>query len=111
MSYRSSRLPPPSSSYPQFQGHETAEEQNSVAEDELRQKIGALKSLSIDIGAEVREHNRLLRDVDDGFDSAQGMLGNAMGKVMALARSGNRHHMLYLFLFCLFVFVVLWLII
>jgi blocked-early-in-transport protein 1 len=77
----------------------------------MREKIGAFKSLAIDIGEEVREHNRLLKDTDDRFDNTQGMLNNAMGMVNKLAKSGNRYHMLYLFLFCLFVFVVLWAII
>ena len=36
--------------------------------------MSALKSLSIDIGAEVREHNRLLKDVDDDFDSTSGKI-------------------------------------
>ncbi len=92
----------------QYYGHESLEEQNNVREEELRGKIGALKSLTIDIGAEVREHNRLLRDVDDGFDSAGGLLRQSMDKVLSLAKGGSRHHLLYLFLFCLFVFLVLW---
>lgn len=91
-----------------YVGHESLEEQNSRQEDELKGKIGALKSLTIDIGAEVREHNRLLRDVDDGFDSASGLLTKSIGQVGKLLKSGTRYHMLYLFLFCLFVFFVLW---
>jgi IS30 family transposase len=46
--------------------------QNSAREEELRSKVSALKSLTIDIGTEVREHNRLLKDVDDDFDSTAG---------------------------------------
>ena len=46
-------------------------------------QIGALKSLTIDIGAEVKEHNRLLRETDDLFDSVQGGLSNAMNKVLS----------------------------
>lgn len=91
-----------------YLGHESVEEQNSLREDELKGKIGALKSLTIDIGNEVREHNRLLRDVDDGFDSASGLLTKSMGKIGDLLKSGNKHHLVYLFAFCLFVFLVLW---
>ena len=98
----------PSYPTPNFQGHESLEDDNSKLEDELKGKIGALKSLSIDIGDEVREHNRLLRDVDDNFDSTAGALGKSISQVLKLARSGSRYHQLYLFLFCLFVFVVLW---
>jgi len=89
-------------------GHESLEEDNTRSEEELKGKIGALKSLTIDIGSEVREHNRLLRDVDDGFDKAQGSLTQSINKVLQLARSGSRYHLLYLFLFALFVFTVLW---
>ena len=92
------------------QGHEYLEEENTEREEEMRKKvrqynschfmqfesilefqyicffsrqIGALKSLTIDIGAEVKEHNRLLRETDDLFDSVQGGLSNAMNKVLS----------------------------
>ena len=55
-------------------GHEHLEEDNEHAESELASKITGLKSLSIQIGEEVREHNRLLKDVDDEFDSTFGQL-------------------------------------
>jgi hypothetical protein len=42
-----------------FLGHESLEERNQEMEGELKGKISALKSLSIDIGMEVREQNRL----------------------------------------------------
>lgn len=92
-------------------GHEQLEEDNSRQEEELRQKVGVLKSLTIDIGDEVREHNRLLRDADDTFDSVGGLLGATIGKVKQLATSGHRRHFLYLFVFALFVVLVLWAII
>jgi hypothetical protein len=41
-----------------FLGHESLEERNQEMEGELKGKISALKSLSIDIGMEVREQNR-----------------------------------------------------
>ena len=53
-------------------------------------QIGALKSLTIEIGAEVKEHNRLLKDTDDIFDSVQGGLSNAMSKVCKLTVNGMR---------------------
>jgi hypothetical protein len=43
-----------------FLGHESLEERNQELEGELKGKISALKSLSIDIGMEVREQNRYL---------------------------------------------------
>lgn len=94
-----------------YLGHESLEDQNDANEEELKGKIGALKSLSIDIGTEVREHNKLLRDLDDGFDSNAGLLQQSMSRVLRMAKSGSRYHMFYLFLFCLFVFMVLWFVI
>jgi len=91
-----------------FVGHESLEDDNTRMEDELKGKIGALKSLSIDIGHEVREHNRLLNSVDNDFDSVQGLLSNSIGRILRLAKSGSRHHIAYLLLFCLAVFIVLW---
>ncbi|TRY64121.1 hypothetical protein TCAL_10882 [Tigriopus californicus] len=107
--YRSHRAHPANGSSRNFAGHESLEDDNALREDELKGKVTALKSLSIDIGTEVREHNRYLRDVDDTFDSTSGLLGKSINNVLKLARSGSRYHLLYLFLFCLFVFFVLWL--
>jgi|ERR1711902_231123 len=89
-------------------GNEHLEEENDKAESELRSKVSALKSLSIDIGVEVREHNKLLKEVDDEFDSTFGQLQHNIQRVLKLVKSGSRYHMLYLFLFCLFVFFVIW---
>ena len=89
-------------------GNEELEEQNSAAENELKDKVGLLKSLAIDIGTEVKEHNKLLNDADDAFDSVGGLLGTTIGKVRHLAKSGYRYYILYLFLFSIFVFLVLW---
>jgi blocked-early-in-transport protein 1 len=89
-------------------GHEQLEEQNTAAEGELHDKVGLLKSLAIDIGDEVKLHNKLLNEADDTFDNVGGLLGNTIGKVRQLAKSGYRYYLLYLFLFCIFVFLVLW---
>lgn len=96
---------------PYAPSHDYLEEQNNDREEELKGKVSALKSLSIDIGAEVREHNRLLKDVDDDFDSTSGLLGKSISKVLQLAKSSHRYYFLYLFFFCIFVFLVLWFVI
>ena len=89
-------------------GNEHLEEENDKAESELRSKVSALKSLSIDIGVEVREHNKLLKEVDDEFDSTFGQLQHNIQRVLKLVKSGSRYPMLFFFLFCLFVFFVIW---
>jgi blocked-early-in-transport protein 1 len=90
-------------------GHEHLEEQNNVAEGELKDKIGLLKSLAIDIGDEVKEHNKLLNEADNAFDSVGGLLSKTIGNVGKLLKSGSRYYLLYLFFFAIFVFFVLWL--
>lgn len=89
-------------------GHEHLEESNDAAESELRTKVSALKSLSIDIGTEIRDQNKQWNEIDNEFDSTFGQLLNNIDRVVKLAKSGSRYHLLYLFLFCLFVFFVIW---
>ena len=51
-----------------YGANEFIEEQNTIAENELREKVGLLKSLTIDIGDEVKGHNQLLQEADNTFD-------------------------------------------
>ena len=107
MSFRGNRGYP----HPQqgnIYGHETLEEENEQLEGELKGKISALKHISIGIRDETREQNKLLRSMDDQFDSTDSMFGNTIGKVLKLAKSNHKYYIYYLLLFCLFVFLVLW---
>lgn len=79
--------------------------------DVLADKVKALKSLSIDIGQEVREQNKFLKSVDDDFDNSGGFLRATMGRVSAMAKLGYNCHLLYILLFACFVFFVCWIII
>ncbi|XP_043194007.1 BET1 homolog [Amphibalanus amphitrite] len=94
-----------------LRGGAAVEEENDLLESELKGKVSALKSLTIDIGHEVRYQNKMLNEMDDEFDSTGGLLGNSMKRVMRMARSGHNRYLFYLFLFSLFVFLVIWLII
>ncbi|XP_030370425.1 BET1 homolog [Scaptodrosophila lebanonensis] len=90
--------------------HDSLEAENERAAEELKQKIGALKSLTIDIGNEVRYQDNLLRGIDDDMDRTSGFLGNTMTRVVRLAKQGGgSRQMCYMFLFVLTVFVLLWL--
>jgi blocked-early-in-transport protein 1 len=97
-------VPPPT-----FGGHEYLEEQNNAAENELHDKVKLLNSLAIDIGDEVKNHNKLLNEADNAFDSVGGLLGKTIGNVGKLLKSGSRYYLLYLFFFVIFVFFILWL--
>lgn len=84
------------------------EEENERLEAELQGKIGALKSLTIDIGNEVRFQDKLLRGIDDDMDRTGGFLGNTMARVVRLGRNGHQKYLCYMFLFVLFVFFLLY---
>jgi len=91
-------------------GDTVLEGENDRMTDELKGKIHSLKSLTIDIGSEVRDQNKYLRDMDDDFDSAGGFLGKAMGRVKKLASSHQSYIALYLILFSCVVFFLIWII-
>lgn len=86
------------------------EEENDRMTNDLQEKIGVLKSLSIDIGNEVKYQDKLLRDVDDDMDRTGGFLGTTMNKVLRLSRGSHNYYILYLFLFSIFVFFILYLV-
>lgn len=87
------------------------EDENERLTDELRGKIGALKSLSIDIGHEVRYQDKLLRGLDDDMERTGGFLGNTMKRVVRMGKMGHHKYMCYMFLFVLVVFLLLYLVI
>ncbi|XP_060583480.1 BET1 homolog isoform X1 [Ruditapes philippinarum] len=102
--------------YPsQSQGYQHSqdiiENENDRQENLLSTKVRALKSLTIDIGNEVRDQNNMLKGMDDDFDSSGGLLHASMKKLKAITSMGGYKQMWYLLLFCLFVFFVCWLII
>ncbi|KAI4570258.1 hypothetical protein MJT46_005775 [Ovis ammon polii x Ovis aries] len=57
-------------------GYSACEEENERLTESLRNKVTAIKSLSIEIGHEVKHQNKLLAEMDSQFDSTTGFLGN-----------------------------------
>ncbi|XP_044016865.1 BET1 homolog isoform X2 [Aphidius gifuensis] len=90
--------------------HNLLEDENEQLEDELQHKIHALKTLSIDIGAEVKYQDKLLRGIDDDFERTSGSLTSSISRVVRMAKASHNYYILYLFLFSIFVFFVLWII-
>lgn len=86
------------------------EEENEKMTGELQEKIGVLKSLTIDIGNEIKYQDKMLRDVDDDMDRTSGFLGTTMSRVVRLTRGSHNYYILYLFLFSIFVFFILYLV-
>uniref|UniRef100_A0A1L8DA37 BET1 homolog n=1 Tax=Nyssomyia neivai TaxID=330878 RepID=A0A1L8DA37_9DIPT len=88
--------------------NDALEEENERMAEELKGKIGALKTLTIDIGNEVRHQDRLLAGMDDDMESTFGVLKNTMGRVLRLGKGGHRNYMCYMFLFVLGILLLLY---
>lgn len=93
----------------QYDG-DALEEANEQMTSELKDKIGALKSLSIDIGNEVKYQDKLLRDMDNDFERTGGFLGNTINRVIRLGKGSHNYYIFYLFLFSILVFFILYII-
>lgn len=93
---------------PLSQNSNEIEDENDRLTDQLKDKIHVLKSLSIDIGNEVKYQDKLLREVDDDMERTGGFLGNTMNRVLRLTKGSHNYYIVYLFLFALFVFFILY---
>lgn len=89
-------------------GYSACEEENERLTESLRNKVTAIKSLSIEIGHEVKHQNKLLAEMDSQFDSTTGFLGKTMGKLKILSRGSQTKLLCYMMLFSLFVFFVIY---
>ena len=86
----------------------TACEENERLTESLRNKVTAIKSLSTEIGHEVKHQNKLLAEMDSQFDSTTGFLGKTMGKLKILSRGSQTMLLCYMMLFSFFVFFVIY---
>uniref|UniRef100_K7G7L8 BET1 homolog n=1 Tax=Pelodiscus sinensis TaxID=13735 RepID=K7G7L8_PELSI len=89
-------------------GYSVHEEENERLTESLRTKVSAIKSLSIEIGTEVKNHNKMLSDMDSDFDSTGGLLGATIGRLKTLSRGSQTKLLCYMMLFALFVFFVIY---
>lgn len=89
-------------------GYSACEEENERLTESLRNKVTAIKSLSIEIGHEVKHQNKLLAEMDSQFDSTTGFLGKTMGKLKILSRGSQTKLLCYMMLFSFFVFFVIY---
>jgi len=95
---------------PSTSTHNVMEDESERMTEELKDKIHALKSLSIDIGTEVKYQDKMLRGMDDDFERTSGSLSGSVARVLRLAKAGHNYYILYLFLFSIVVFFVLWIV-
>lgn len=89
-------------------GYSACEEENERLTESLRHKVTAIKSLSIEIGHEVKNQNKLLAEMDSQFDSTTGFLGRTMEKLKIISRGSQTKLLCYMMLFSLFVFFVIY---
>jgi len=93
------------------QSERLMESQNDEMTARLSEKVNILKQLSIDIGVEVKEQNRMLNDMEVDFESTQGLMKKTLTNLTHLINSGGSKHMCYLvaFIFAIFM-LVYWLV-
>uniref|UniRef100_A0A914UJE5 t-SNARE coiled-coil homology domain-containing protein n=1 Tax=Plectus sambesii TaxID=2011161 RepID=A0A914UJE5_9BILA len=108
MSYRGTNNSYSSAPNMMYNSGQYLEQQNNTLADQLSNKVSALKSLTIQIGDEVRDQNRLLSDMDTEFDSSGSLLGSTMRRLGIVSKAGGHKLMCYLILFALFVFMIIW---
>ena len=86
------------------------EQANDDELGEIYSKVTVLKSLTLDMGEEIRSQNSLLNSMDNDFNSVWGKLSNSMSRVKKLASAGHNSWLLfYLLFFALFVFLIIYL--
>mmetsp|Transcript_19780 Transcript_19780/g.27149 ORF Transcript_19780/g.27149 Transcript_19780/m.27149 type:complete len:155 (-) Transcript_19780:312-776(-) len=84
------------------------EQQNNERISELSDQVARLKGLTIGIGNEVKEQNRLLDDMGDGFASTRDLLAGSLQRIGVMLESGGAKHMCYMVGFVVFVMVFLY---
>jgi len=89
--------------------HEETTE-NDYLIDGLKTKVNALKSLSLDMGDEIKSQNAFLKDMDTEFDTTWGSLSRNINRVKRIASSGHTRYIFYLLGFSFFVFFVIYII-
>ncbi|KAI4546119.1 hypothetical protein MG293_002674 [Ovis ammon polii] len=81
-------------------GYSACEVENERLTESLRNKVTAIKSLSTEIGHEVKHQNELLAEMDSQFDSTTGFLEKS--------RESQTKLLCYMMLFSFFVFFVIY---
>ncbi|ESO90284.1 hypothetical protein LOTGIDRAFT_217988 [Lottia gigantea] len=87
------------------------DDESQKIEDQLSSKVSTLRSLTIDIGNEVRSQNKMLLDMDNDFDKSGGLLSSSMSRLKAIAKAGGHKFICYILMFALFVFFVCYMIV
>jgi len=84
------------------------ESENDMQISLIKDKVGALRDVAIQINGHIKEDNAMLDGLGSSFDSAGGLLGGTMKRLGALTNSTGNCTLVYLVAFVLFVFLLLW---
>lgn len=83
-------------------------EENEHLTSELKSKVKELKTVSIEIGNEVRRQNTMLGEMDDEFFKSGNFLERSMKRLGIISKGSQHCHLPILFAFCFIVFFLLW---
>eukprot|EP00735_Rhodelphis_limneticus_P012807 TRINITY_DN6187_c0_g1::TRINITY_DN6187_c0_g1_i1::g.22668::m.22668 TRINITY_DN6187_c0_g1::TRINITY_DN6187_c0_g1_i1::g.22668 ORF type:complete len:125 (+),score=2.31,sp/O15155/BET1_HUMAN/35.79/1e-14,SNARE/PF05739.14/4.1e-07,DUF1664/PF07889.7/0.059,Use1/PF09753.4/0.095 TRINITY_DN6187_c0_g1_i1:84-458(+) len=84
------------------------EQDNDRHIDSLSEKVAMLKSLTKQIGDDVKEGNKFLDMMHGQFEGARSLLGNTMRKLEDLSKGDGSRHITYLILFISVMFLLVW---
>lgn len=84
------------------------EVQNNSAQSVLAGQIAQLKGMSEDILSEVEAQNELLDNMTGQMTSTGSMLGDTIGKLSVMLKSGGASHMILLAAFVVLSFITIW---
>ncbi|XP_015795637.1 BET1 homolog [Tetranychus urticae] len=88
--------------------HSFGETENDQLIYGLKSKVTTLKSLTLDMGDEIKYQNAFLNDLDKDTDSTFGMLSSNINRIKRLSRSGGCKFYFMLIAFSFFVFFFIW---
>lgn len=79
--------------------HEKYQDENDEKLELLKNKLSSLKHITINIGKEVEQHNRLLDDFQNVMGQSDNLLKSSMKRLVSLAKMNSGS---FLFLFIIF---------
>ena len=85
--------------------------ENDNMEERLSQKTSILKQITLDLSDELKKSKGLLNDLDSDFEKNRSFVRQMISKVAKLPKYGDCKLYFQVILFCLFVFIVLYLVV
>jgi len=87
---------------------DSMEKHNDAMMGNLQNKISNLKNITIAIGDEVRDQNRALDEMQNGFGATDSILGSTMQKMGLMYKSHGSMSVVYLAIFAIVAFLVVY---